>query len=78
VFFTAFNLPFEEQDGYGLLNGRVTWTDASEQFTLAAFALNLFDVEYFTFGQNALASQGVAYNYLGRPREFGVSAGFNF
>lgn len=78
VFFTAFNLPFEEQDGYGLFNGRITWTDASEQITLSAFALNLFDVEYFTFGQNALMSQGVAYNYLGRPREFGVSAGFRF
>jgi len=78
VFFTAFNLPFEEQDGYGLLNGRITWTDPSEQITLSAFGLNLFDVEYFTFGQNALTSQGVAYNYLGRPREFGVSAGFRF
>ncbi|AOL23837.1 TonB-dependent receptor protein [Erythrobacter litoralis] len=78
VFFTAFNLPFEEQEGYGLLNGRITWVDPSETFTLAAFGLNLFDVEYFTFGQNALASQGVAYNYLGRPREFGVSAGIRF
>jgi iron complex outermembrane receptor protein len=78
VFFTAFNLPFEEQDGYGLLNGRITWTDPTEQFTLSAFGLNLFDVEYFTFGQNALTSQGVAYNYLGRPREFGVSAGYRF
>jgi len=78
VFFTAFNLPFEDQEGYGLLNGRITWVDPSETFTLAAFGLNLFDVEYFTFGQNALASQGVAYNYLGRPREFGVSAGIRF
>ncbi|MGB3469337.1 MAG: TonB-dependent receptor [Erythrobacter sp.] len=78
VFFTAFNLPFEEQDGYGLLNGRITWTDPSDQLTLSAFGLNLFDVEYFTFGQNALMSQGVAYNYLGRPREFGVSAGYRF
>jgi len=78
VFFTAFNLPFEEQDGYGLLNGRITYTDPSERFTLAVFGLNLFDVEYFTFGQNALEAQGVAYNYLGRPREFGVTAGFDF
>ena len=78
VFFTAFNLPLEEQDGYGILNARLSFTDATDRFTLAAFVLNLADVEYYTFGQNALFSQGVAYNYLGRPREFGVTAGVEF
>lgn len=78
VFFTAFNLPLERQESYGLLNARLGWTDPAERFTVAVFAQNLTDEEYFTFGQDALATQGVAYSYLGRPREFGVSAGVNF
>lgn len=78
VFFTAFNLPFEQQGDYELVNARLTYTDPSDRFSLSAFGLNLFDVEYFTFGQNALASQGVAYNYLGRPREFGITASFDY
>ncbi|MEQ5787194.1 TonB-dependent receptor [Erythrobacter sp. NFXS35] len=78
VFFTAFNLPLERQESYGLLNARLGWTDVAERFNVAVFAQNLTDEEYFTFGQDALATQGVAYSYLGRPREFGVSAGVNF
>ncbi|MFL0670228.1 MAG: TonB-dependent receptor [Erythrobacter sp.] len=78
VFFTAFNLPLERQESYGLLNARLGWTDADKRFTVAVFAQNLTDEQYFTFGQDALATQGVAYSYLGRPREFGISAGVNF
>lgn len=78
VFFTAFNLPLERQESYGLLNARLTWTDPAERLNLAVYALNLTDEEYFTFGQDALATQGVAYSYLGRPREFGVTAGVRF
>jgi iron complex outermembrane receptor protein len=78
VFFTAFNLPLESQESYGLLNARLTWSDPAERFTIAVFGQNLADVEYFTFGQDALTTQGVAYSYLGRPREYGVSAGVRF
>ena len=78
VFFTAFNLPLERQESYGLLNARLGWTDPGRRFNVAVFGQNLTDEQYFTFGQDALATQGVAYSYLGRPREFGVSAGVNF
>lgn len=78
VFFTAFNLPFEEQGDYGILNARLSWTDAGERFNVAVYGQNLSDTEYYTFGQNALTTQGVAYNYLGRPREFGVTVGYRF
>ena len=78
VFFTAFNLPLERQESYGLLNARLGWTDAAERFNIAVFAQNMTDTKYFTFGQDALASQGVAYSYLGRPREFGVTVGYTF
>ncbi len=78
TFFTAFNLPLEQQDPYGLLAARITLTDADDRFSLAVYGENLTDAKYFTFGQNALQAQGVAYNYIGRPREFGVTAGFKF
>jgi iron complex outermembrane receptor protein len=78
TFFTAFNLPLEQQAPYGLLGARVTISDPDDTLTLSVYGENLTDAQYFTFGQNALGAQGVAYNYIGRPREFGVRAGFNF
>lgn len=78
VFFTAFNLPFEQQDAYGLLSARLTWRPADDRFLLAVFGENLTDEEYYTFGQNALGNQGVAYSYIGRPREVGVTLSYEF
>lgn len=78
VFFTSFNLPLEAQDDYGIFNTNIRWADADDRFSVSAYAQNLTDTEYFTFGQDALGSQGVAYSYLGRPREFGVTVGFNY
>jgi iron complex outermembrane recepter protein len=78
TFFTAFNLPLEQQAPYGLLAARLTFVDKSERFSLAVYGDNLTDSKYFTFGQNALQAQGVAYNYIGRPQEFGVTLGVRF
>ena len=78
VFFTAFNLPLERQDDYGILNGRISWTDAQDRFTVSVYGQNLTETEYYTFGQDALVAQGVAYSYLGRPREFGISLGYRY
>ena len=78
TFFTALNLPLEQQGGYGLLSARLTLAEAHDRYSLAVFGENLTDKQYYTFGQNALGAQGVAYNYLGRPREFGVTGRFNF
>lgn len=76
--FTAFNLPLETEDGYGLWQARITLTDRSDRFSLAVFGDNLTDAKYYTFGQDALGAQGVAYSYIGRPREFGVTLGAKF
>lgn len=78
TYFTALNLPLEQQGGYGLLSARLTLAEASDRYSVAVYGENLTDKEYYTFGQNALGAQGVAYNYLGRPREYGVTARFNF
>lgn len=78
TFFSPFNLPFEQQAPYGLLSARLTLATVDDRFSLAVYGENLTDEQYFTFGQNALAAQGVAYSYIGRPREFGVTAGVKF
>jgi iron complex outermembrane receptor protein len=78
TYFSPFNLPLEQQGAYGLLSARVTFSDPSDRFSIAVYGDNLTQEEYYTFGQNALGAQGVAYTYLGRPREFGITAGVNF
>ncbi len=77
-YFTAANSPLELQEGYGLLGTRVSWADANDKFTVSVFGLNITDEEYYTFGQDTLANQGVATAYLGKPSEWGVSAGVKF
>lgn len=79
VFFSPFNLPLERQSGYGLLSARLTVASENEgRYSLAVYGDNLTQERYYTFGQDALAAQGVAYSYLGRPREYGVTASLKF
>ena len=87
TYFTAFNNNFgpgtddglgEQQKPLGLLQARLTIADKDDRYSLAVYGDNLTDEKYYTFGQNALGAQGVSYSYLGRPREFGVTAGFRF
>ncbi len=79
VFFTAFNSPLEKQSGYGLLSARLTLASADKgRYSIAVYADNLTQERYYTFGQDALAAQGVAYSYIGRPREYGITAGIKF
>ena len=73
---------FPRRRGAGLretqLAARVTVAGLAEGVSLSVYGENLTDKEYYTFGQNALAAQGVAYSYIGRPREYGVTASFAF
>ncbi len=65
-------------EAYGLLNGRIEFTDADKRFAIAAFVTNIFDEEYTIGGVNYYSNVGAARFDLGRPREFGVSARVNF
>jgi iron complex outermembrane receptor protein len=93
TYFTAFNNRFQipgtttfaPDDGIGeqqaplsLVSLRVTLIAPGDRYSIAGFVDNLTDEKYYTFGQNALFAQGVSYNYLGRPREFGVTASAKF
>ena len=87
TYFTAFNNNFgpgtndgigEQQGPLGLLSARLTLSDARDRFSVAVFGDNITDEQYYTFGQNALGAQGVSYNYLGRPAEWGITFGAKF
>jgi iron complex outermembrane receptor protein len=62
---------------YGLLNARLEYALA-KQWTFAAFGTNLTDKVYYIGGVNYGANVGSPLYNLGRPREWGLSARFNF
>ena len=73
----AKNNPPLKADAYTLLNARVTWKDASEQWEVALYGTNLTDELYITNGVEVL---GLGYEeaYYNRPREWGLDIGYKF
>lgn len=65
------------QKGYTLLNGRVTWDSADENWQVAFFVLNITDKEYFTSAES-IPAFGFRNAVYGRPREWGVSVSRSF
>lgn len=78
VFFSPFNLPLEQQEGYAILDLRLTYSSPGGRFSITGAVENVTDEEYFTFGQDAVAAQGVAYAQIGLPREYSVTLRANF
>lgn len=72
------NSPELVQDGYALVNARLAWDSADENWTLALFATNLTNKKYINRGSSFLASLGTSEAYYGRPREWGVSVKARF
>ncbi|WP_321395549.1 TonB-dependent receptor [Emcibacter sp.] len=67
-----------EEDGYGLLNARLTVGPEDESWKLTFYGKNLTDEVYRVYGQDSMSSQGVAVVWFGPTREYGVKLGFNF
>ncbi len=65
------------QAGYTLLNTRLTWDSADENWQVSAFVLNLTDKEYFSSAES-IPAFGIRNAVYGRPREWGVSVTRNF
>jgi len=78
-FFTEFNTPDASQDAFGRLDLGVSWTDASDTWTLSAFARNVTD-------ETAIGSMAIVSPLLGSvrvvslepPRHFGVRLAYGF
>jgi iron complex outermembrane receptor protein len=65
------------QDGYGLLNAGVIWKP-NATWTLSLQGSNLADEEYLTTGYNLVSSLGVLTGFYGPPRQFSLTARYDF
>lgn len=77
IYHDVANSPLITDNGYGLLNARISYTLPGKNITLAVFGTNLTDELYLVSG-NVSGAFGLAEASYGRPREWGVSAGFKF
>jgi len=78
LFFSTENDPLAAQEAYTLVNARLAYTSASENWTLAAYVSNLTDEEYLTNVnnvRNVISSYG---RIFGRPRSIGLELSFDF
>ena len=71
------NFPLNRDDGYELVNARLSYTLPSSPIKLSVFGTNLTDTLYLVSG-NYSGGFGLAEGAYGRPREWGVSASFSF
>jgi iron complex outermembrane receptor protein len=76
VFFTANNQG--EQDGYALINGRLTWESSSKGWEAALYGRNLANKEYFAGKLSLIGFFGREQGNPGPPREWGVTFKHNF
>ena len=65
------------QDGYGLINAGVIWK-FSDAWTFSLQGSNLADEEYLTTGYNLLAALGVFTGFYGPPRQYTLTARYDF
>ena len=64
------------QKGYTIANARISYTDASDRYTVSAFVNNLFDTDYLNHAlPSANPAQGITGDTVawGDPRTYGVS-----
>jgi iron complex outermembrane receptor protein len=67
-----------EVESRGLLNARITYRTADEDWEFALAATNLTDEFYYNNKYDRVSQSGNAYGMPGRPREFLVSVKRNF
>jgi len=77
IYHDVANSPIVTDDGYGLLSARLSYTLPHSAITLSAFGTNLTNTLYIVSG-NVSGAFGLAEASYGRPREWGLSAGFKF
>tara|TARA_B110001450_G_scaffold257008_1_gene290191 strand:+ start:749 stop:3112 length:2364 start_codon:yes stop_codon:yes gene_type:complete len=82
-YFQLKNSPVGQEDAYTLVNARVTYTSGNGNWNVAAFLDNATDEEYRTMvfdlaGAPSGGGFGLAENYYGTPRWWGVTLGYNW
>jgi iron complex outermembrane recepter protein len=66
------------EPAYGILNARVTYQSADQQYTVALWGSNLTDERYINGGFDARNVWGYDFSSVGRSREVGVSVNVAF
>lgn len=72
------NNPLLLQQGYGVLNGRLTFENTGGDWSLALFATNLTNKHYIMGGIDVLSVFGFASIQYAAPREWGASLKYRF
>jgi iron complex outermembrane receptor protein len=66
------------ESGYFLVNARVTFSPADGPWWVSAWVRNIGDEEYRSAAQDLFLSLGFAEIVVGRPRTWGIEAGYRF
>jgi iron complex outermembrane receptor protein len=69
--------PLIRQEGYGLVNAGVIWK-VNDAWSLSLQGSNLADEEYRTTGYNLQTALGVHTGFYGPPREYSLTARYDF
>jgi iron complex outermembrane receptor protein len=77
IYHDVANTPLITDDGYGLLNARLTYSLPGDALQVSVFGTNLTDELYLVSG-NASGAFGLAEASYGRPREYGVTLSYRF
>ncbi|WP_420137199.1 TonB-dependent receptor, partial [Sphingomonas sp.] len=77
IYHDVANSPLITDDGYSLVNARLTYTLPGQAIQLSVFGTNLTKALYLVSG-NVSGAFGLAEASYGRPREWGVSASYRF
>ena len=72
-----FGRPPISQDGYGLLNAGVIWK-LNDAWSFSLQGTNLTDKQYLTTGYNLAQALGVYTGFYGAPRQYSLTARFDF
>jgi iron complex outermembrane receptor protein len=67
-----------KENGYFLLNGRLSLSPNKGPWELAAWVKNLTNETYLSAAQDLMLSLGFAEVVLGQPRTWGVEAEYHF
>jgi len=78
IFYDAANSPFIVQQGYGLLNGRLSLKSTDGSWSVSVFGTNLTNRHYIQAGTDFLNALGFAEVQFARPREWGLSFEYRF
>lgn len=66
------------EPSYGILNSRIRYTPAGEEWNLEVWGRNLTDEFYINGGFDTRTVWGYDFTLIGRSREFGLSLNFQF